>query len=87
MNALTKARDSIAELLDAMRRTSQARMATEARQRQQPAPAPRATTLYACGRVWQVLDADTGRLLAHRPSMHEAAELATRLELGLQLHH
>lgn len=87
MNALTKARESIAELLDAMRHTSQARMATQARQRQQPAPAPRATTLYACGRVWQVLDADTGRLLAHRPSMHEAAELATRLELGLQLHH
>lgn len=86
MNALTKARESIAELLDVLRHTSQARMAASARQRQ-PVPAPRATKLYACGRTWQVLDADTGHLLAHRPSMHEAAELATRLELGLQLHH
>lgn len=87
MNALTKARDSIAELVEALRQTSQARMAAQVRQRQQPAPAPRATTLYACGRDWQVLDADTGRLLAWRQSQHEAAELATRLELGLQLHH
>lgn len=84
MNALTKARAAIAELLDALRQTNQARMAAEVRTRQ---PAPRATKLYACGSDWQVLDADTGRLLAWRQSQHEAAELATRLELGLQLHH
>ena len=84
MNAFTKARESIAELLDALRQTGHARMAAEARTRQ---PAPRATQLYACGSDWQVLDADTGRLLAWRQSQHEAAELATRLELGLQLHH
>ncbi len=82
MTALTRAREAIAELIDAMRQTGQARMAAETRTRQ---PAPRATTLYACGRDWQVLDAETGRVLAWRPSMHEAAELATRLELGLQL--
>lgn len=84
MNAFIKARGAIAELLDALHQTNQARMAAEVRTRQ---PVPRATKLYACGSDWQVLDADTGRLLARRPSMHEAAELATRLELGLQLHH
>lgn len=84
MNAFIKAREAIAELFDALGQTRQARMAAEARTRQ---PAPIATKLYACGRVWQVLDAETGRLLAWRQSQHEAAELATRLELGLQLHH
>lgn len=84
MNAFIKARESIAELFDALRQTSHARMAAEARTRQ---PVPRATQLYACGSDWQVLDAETGRLLAWRPSQHEAAELATRLELGLQLHY
>lgn len=86
MNALTKARESIAELVGVLRMSSQARMAAEARRRQ-PVPAPRATTLYACGGEWRVLDAETGRVLAWRSSQHEAAELATRLELGLQLQH
>lgn len=84
MTAFIKAREAVAELFDALRQTNQARMAAEARTRQ---PAPRATRLYACGSDWQVLDAETGRLLAWRQSQHEAAELATRLELGLQLHH
>ena len=65
MTAFIKARAAIAELLDALRQTNQARMAAEVRTRQ---PAPRATKLYACGSEWQVLE-------------------ATRLELGLQLHH
>ena len=84
MNAFIKARVAIAELIDVLRQSDHARMAAKVRTLQ---PAPRGTKLYACGPVWQVLDADTGRLLAWRQSQHEAAELATRLELGLQLHH
>lgn len=86
MNALKKAREAIDELVEAMRQTSQARMAAQARQRQrQPVPAPRATKVYACGRMWQVLDADTNRVLGFRSTVREARWLATQLERGLKL--
>lgn len=85
MNALTKARDAIAELLDAMRQTSQARMAASARQRQ-PAPTPRATQLVCSGNAMiRVVDVDTGKVLGFRRTVREARWLASRLERGLHL--
>lgn len=83
MNALTKARDSIAELLDAMRHTSQARMAAQQRQ---PVPAPRATHLVCSGNAMiRVVDVDTGRVLGFRRTVREARWLASALERGLHL--
>lgn len=85
MNALTKAREAIAELLDAMRQTSQARMAASARQRQ-PAPTPRATQLMCSGNAMiRVVDVDTGKVLGFRRTVREARWLASRLERGLHL--
>lgn len=87
MNALTKARDSIAEIVDALRQTSQARMAASARQRQ-PVPAPRATHLVCSGNAMiRVVDVDTGRVLGFRRTVREARWLASALERGLHLHH
>lgn len=85
MNALTKARDSIAELLDAMRHTSQASTAAQQRQRQ-PVPAPRATHLVCSGNAMiRVVDVDTGRVLGFRRTVREARWLASHLERGLHL--
>ena len=85
MNALTKAREAIAELVGVLRHTSQARMAATARQRQ-PVPAPRATHLVCSGNAMiRVVDVDTGRVLGFRRAVREARWLASHLERGLHL--
>ena len=85
MNALTKARESIAELVAALRLTSQARMAAEARKRQ-PLSAPRATHLVCSGNAMiRVVDVDTGKVLGFRRTLREARWLASALERGLHL--
>lgn len=85
MNALTKAHESIAELVATLRLTSQARMAAEARKRQ-PVPAPRATHLVCSGNAMiRVVDVDTGKVLGFRRTLREARWLASALERGLHL--
>lgn len=85
MNALTQAREAIAELIDAMRQTGQARMAADARRRQ-PVPAPRAIHLVCSGNAMiRVVDVDTGKVLGFRRTIREARWLAEHLQRGLHL--
>lgn len=81
MNALTMAKESIAELAAALRMSQQARMAFEARR---AAPAPRAyrTQVVAGLGMVRVVEMGTGRVLGFRQTYREACWLAEALERG-----
>lgn len=79
MNALAKARSSIAKLTQTMRGTSAARQAFQVRQL---GPVRSARIVVGAGMI-RVLDADTGRCLGFRQTIREARWLAERLERGV----
>jgi len=82
MNAFTKARHAIDELLSALHMTARARMAASTRVRP-VVPPPRATQLLITGNAMvRVVDADTGKVLGFRETIREARWLQAQLERG-----
>ena len=84
MNALTMAKESIAELAQALRMSQQARMAFEAR-RAAPAQPRYRTQVFAGAGMVRVVEMGTGRVLGFRQSIREAQWLAEALERGHRL--
>lgn len=81
MNALSMAKESIAELAEALRMSQQARMAFEAR-RAAPAHNRYRTQVVAAAGMVRVVEMGSGRVLGFRQSIREAQWLAEALERG-----
>lgn len=79
MNMITMAQESILELAEMLRLSSQARMAFEAR-RTQPAPTTYRAQVVATGSgMVRVVEIGTGRVLGFRRTIREAKWLAESL--------